>query len=270
MLKINNLVSRKVLRVNNLLWRSMFYDQLLTTPYYDLCFSLDKDYKFTNCAVNLQFSGLDAFRKEVPFIEKYFTSMNKPSSIYLSDFDEPRSLGAELEVLGYKRDEEEDGLVWGLEYDDFNEIKVSENIEIVECRTEEQLGEYLLAAHRGYNSFDYTRFASSVSKLFNTHIDGVTQMHYIAYVDNKPVAAASVGICCEIALFVNTAVVPEYRKQGIHTALMQHRIVESHKLGAKQFFYITDVDNVASIGTGGKFGFEKAFRQYMWYKNVHS
>jgi ribosomal protein S18 acetylase RimI-like enzyme len=65
---------------------------------------------------------------------------------------------------------------------------------------------------------------------------------------------------------INTAVIPEARRKGIHTALMMQRLVDAKKFGAKVAFYQTDFDNEASIGTGKKIGFEEGFRRRLFVK----
>ncbi|MBN2100786.1 GNAT family N-acetyltransferase [Candidatus Dojkabacteria bacterium] len=266
-MNLTRLEARKVIRFNNLLWRCSFYDELLTLPCYEMCFVLNTDAKFMNCAMNFDLDSKEELLNEIPNIEGYFKKRRKPSSIYLSGFDAPEKIENEISTLGYKEIKDEEAIFWGLEYGSLKNRDLNvEGLDIKECRTEDEFAEYLIAASLGYSDFDYTPYASSLSKLFKTHIDGVTQLHFAGYVDDKPVASGSMGICFDTAIWINAAVVPEYRRKGINTRMMLHAITEANKLGADKFYFCTDVDNYGSIGSGKKLGFEEVIRQKMFSK----
>lgn len=266
-MKINQLEARKVIRYNNLLWRCSFYDELVTLPSYEMCFVLHTEAKFMNCAMNLDFSSEKELLGEIPRIEVFFEKRRKPSSIYLTQFDKPSSAEKVLKDAGYKEIKDEEAVFWGL---DFNKLENKDHevqgLTIRECRSKDDVAEYLIAADQGYSDFDYTPYASSFSKLFNSNIDGMTQLHFTGYMDDKPVASGSIGVCFETAIWINAAVIPEYRKRGINTQMMLNSIIEANKIGAQKFYFCTDVDNLGSINSGKKLGFTEAIRQRMFSK----
>ncbi|PIY17933.1 hypothetical protein CO112_03455 [Candidatus Dojkabacteria bacterium CG_4_9_14_3_um_filter_150_Dojkabacteria_WS6_41_13] len=267
-MQIDQFEARKIIRANNLLWRCTFYDEFVTLPMYDLCFVLNTDAHFMNCAMNFECEDLKEFEQELHIIEEFYKIRRKDSGIYLSQFDLPRGLELFLQERGYSEIKGEEGVFWGLDYTDLKEIKYEglQNLEIRECRTTDEFAQYLIASKEGYNDFDYTPFAASLSKMFNTHVDGITQLHFVGYVNRRPVASGTIGVFFDTALWINAAVIPEYRKRGINTAMMVRAIKEAHKLGATKFYYSTDVDNVGSIKSGINIGFTEVIRQRMYSK----
>lgn len=266
-MKLNNIEARKVVRVNNLLWKCTFYDELVTLPCYDLCFVLNTDVRFMNCAMNFELDDIEEFKSELKYIENYFKKRRKKSSIYLTIHDTPEGIQEVLMKKGYKEIPEEEGVFWGVDKESFVDVGIKvDGLKIKECRTKEDFAQYLIAAKEGYNDFDYTPYASSLSKLFNNTIDGVTQLHFVGMIDGKPVASGTIGICFDMAIWINAAVIPEYRKRGINTAMMIKAIKTAQKIGANKFFYNTDADNIGSIMSGKKLGFTEVIRQKMWGK----
>lgn len=268
-MKLDRFEARRVIRANNLLWRCTFYDELITLPSYELCYVLNTDIHFMNCAMNFGVSSLDEFENERDRIETFFRTRRKDSGIYLSEFDTPEGIEELLLDRGYEEIEGEEGVFWGL---DAHELKSMQQfpagLEIRECRTTNDLAQYLIAAKEGYNDFDYTPYAASMSKLFNSNIDGVSQFHFVGMMDGKPVASGTIGVFFDMAIWINAAVIPEYRKRGINTAMMEYAIKEASKSGATKFFFSTDVDNIGSIKSGTRIGFTEVIRQRMFSKSV--
>ncbi len=266
-MKISNLQARKIIRINNLLWRCTFYDELITLPSYDLCFVLHTDAKFMNCAMNFKFIDEKEVLNELEIIEKFYSIRNKPSSLYLCNYDEPREFEKIIKNKGYKEIKEEEAIFWGLNINDIKKKDFNiDEFHIKECRTKDDFAEYLIVAHEGYSDFDYTPFASSFSKLFNTNIDGLTQLHFVGYVGDKAVACGTIGIYLDLAVWINAAVIPKYRIKGINTSMLQNAILETNKLGANSFYFCTDVDNIRSIKSGTNIGFSEVIRQRMFSK----
>jgi len=266
-MKIDRYEALKAIRVNNLLWKGTFYDELVTLPCYDLCFVLNTDVHFMNCAMNFDLENLEEFGKGMVTIEEFFRIRRKSSSIYLSQFDEPSGIEEYLLCKGYQKVKGEEAVFLGLSIEDLvDPQKVVIGLEIRECRTKNDLAEYLIAAKAGYNDFDYTPYAASMSKLFNTNVDGITQLHFVGYVNKVPVACGTIGILFDTAIWINAATIPEHRKKGINTAMMVRAIKEANKLGATKFYYCTDVDNFGSIKSGVNIGFTEVVRQRMFSK----
>jgi GNAT superfamily N-acetyltransferase len=218
--------------------------------------------------MNFELESLDEFETELKRIEEFFRIRRKKSSIYLSQFDVPAGLEEYLLQHGYSEVKGEEGVFWGLSIDELKSRETVEGLEIKECKTTDDLAQYLIAAKNGYDDFDYTPYAASMSKLFKTSLDGVSQLHFVGFMNGLPVASGSIGVLFDTAIWINAAVIPAYRKRGINTAMLTHAIKEANKLGATKFYYSTDVDNEGSIKSGTNIGFTEVIRQRMFTKDV--
>lgn len=267
-MKLDRFEARRVIRANNLLWRCTFYDELITLPSYELCYVLNTDIHFMNCAMNFGIFSLDVFESELDRIESFFRIRRKECGLYLSEFDTPEGIQELLTDRGYAEIKEEEGVFWGLEPSALKSMQQSPSgLKIRECRTTNDLAQYLIAAKEGYNDFDYTPYAASMSKLFNSNIDGVSQFHFVGMMDGRPVASGTIGVFFDMAIWINAAVIPEYRKRGINTAMMAYAIGVASEFGATKFFFSTDVDNIDSIKSGTNIGFTEVIRQRMFTKS---
>lgn len=75
----------------------------------------------------------------------------------------------------------------------------------------------------------------NVKKLFPVvHLDGEILpiiRHYLAFVDDQPVAAGTVTCKDDVASISNLCTADEYRRQGIATRLLYHMLQEAHQDG---------------------------------------
>lgn len=208
----------------------------------------------------------DHLSQELDLIEDFYRQRHKPATIQLDPATLPHDLEQELVRRGYKEFKKEEEVWWDLDLTQAIQLPPTKGLEIVECRKREHFEDHLEAAMKGYKDFKF--WASLLSKSYRRPGDGINVVHYVGYMDNQPVSCASLGTYFDIALFINVAVVPEYRKKGIHTSLMLRRIKDGLELGAKLAYYQTDFDNLASIATGKKVGFKEAFRRRVYYKDL--
>lgn len=248
---------------NNLLWRCVFTDELVTSPLYDLTYTFGVDSKFMSSAQRLNLDSETELKKELEKIEAHYAIRNKPSSIYLDPATEPKNLKQKLIDRGYKEEKSEEEVWWGFNLSKKINTKTAPGLKIVECTTRKLFEDHLQAAMKGYKHFKF--WASLMSKLFRHSLDGVDVIHYVGYIESEPVACSSLGIYQNYAYLINTAVVPEHRRKGIHTSLMTHRLNVAKQRNCTLAFYQTDFDNEASIGTGKKVGFTEAFRRNLYY-----
>lgn len=262
---MDDFLIRKAIHGNNLLWRCTFTDEMVSTPFYDLTYTFGVDAKFMSSAQRLSIPT-NKLNSELDLIEKFYFQRNKPVSIQIDPATSPSNLETILKERGYKEFQKEEEVWWY--YDLIHEspkLDIIRGLEIIECKKREHFEDHLKAAMKGYEDFKF--WASLLSKSFRKPIDGINVVHYVGYMDNQPVACASLGTYFEIAFFINVAVIPEYRKRGIHTSMMLRRIKDSLELGAQVAYYQTDFDNLASIATGKKVGFKEAFRRRVLFKD---
>lgn len=257
---------RKTILGNNLLWRCTFTDELVVTPEYDLTYTFGVDARFMSSCQRINISE-DNLGKEISQIEHFYKSRNKPPSFYLEPSTNPSTLETVLVERGYYELKAEEEVWWNLDlnnrFPDYNSVN---GLIVAECRNRSQFEDHLKAAVEGYKDFKF--WASLLSKSYRKPLDGVDVYHYVAYLDNIPVSCSTLGIYFDTAYLINTCVIPNYRRRGIHTAMMLKRIDEAKKLGAKIAFYQTDYDNEASIATGKKVGFQEAFRRRIFTKDL--
>lgn len=81
-------------------------------------------------------------------------------------------------------------------------------------------------------------------------------------------STAASAIYKNVAIFNGAGVIESHRRQGIHTQMMHRRINDATHLGCMLFAYQTSSSNIASIGTGQKVGFEKAFKRTLFCKTL--
>ncbi len=257
---------RKAIHGNNLLWSCTFFDKLIITPNYELTYSGFTDTKFMSSAQILNIPSQE-LETEIRNIEKYYTSKSKPVCIYLDPSTTPLIIEKILLDQGYQEDKSQEEVWWGVELNSVgSEIVPNPDLVIKECISKELFDDHLEAALKGYGDFD--AWAEQLKKNFGKSKPDVKILHYTGYINDEPVSCSSLGVYDDQAYLINTAVVPEHRKKGIHTSMMLQRIEDSKKLGAKIAFYQTDFDNEASIATGRRVGFAEAFRRKLFYKDI--
>ncbi len=74
-------------------------------------------------------------------------------------------------------------------------------------------------------AFGYTDHnAQKLIERYSQHLTGDHLFHFIAYIDNTPVGSASLFFNDNVWGLYNLGVLPEYRQQGVGTALLKTRI----------------------------------------------
>ena len=90
---------------------------------------------------------------------------------------------------------------------------------------------------------------------------------YIGYYEGKPVANCDLFIDGEVAKIEDFAVIPEYQRKGIGTALLKHLIGVAQKQGARMIYLNTDEEDTAKE-MYTKLGFTKIGEQYSLFWNL--
>lgn len=263
---IDNQTIHTAIHGNNLLWSCAFIDELVITPHYDLTYSSFTSTKFMSSAQKINIPD-SAIENKIADVETFYTSKSKPISIYLDPAAQPNNLESILLAKGYQEDKSQEEVWWAINLDKFTtSLLANPDVTIVECTSRELFDDHIIAALRGYT--DFQTWADQLSKNFGKTRPEVRIIHYVGYIDKQPVTCSTLGIYQEQGYLINTAVVPEHRKKGIHTTMMLRRIQDCQRFGVKLGFYQTDYDNEASIATGHKVGFTESFRRKLYFKDV--
>lgn len=93
--------------------------------------------------------------------------------------------------------------------------------------------------------------------------------HFIAWLEgDKIVGYVCVRIMYEEAQVCNIAVLPEYRRQGIATALLKEMLAFSKTQGCERAELEVNVCNEPAIGAYRKSGFEVAGTRFNFYRKT--
>lgn len=260
---MNKTLIRKAVFANSLLWKGSFLDELVFTPDFLIWFTENLDTLFMSSAQELTINA--EFEENIKVMEAYLSARGKQTSIYV-DSNSDTTLVSHLLEHGYQEDTESEEVWWVLDLDKFDpsEVKLTEGLSIKKCTDVEIFGDHIQAALLGYGDFE--DWAIQLKKNFQKQIDGIEINHYVGYMNDKPASCSTVGHYFDISILINTAVVPEFRRRGIHTSMMATRLIEAKEKGSKYAFYQTEPTNEASISTGQKLGFVEGFRRKLYVK----
>lgn len=261
---MDNSLIRKAIYANSFLWKGTFIYELVVLPEYLLWYTKQLDTLFMSSAQGL--SSFDALKANLSGIEDFFKSKNKPTSIYLDPLTDTPETVEFLTQQGYNEAPDNAEVWWGIDLEEFDPEKIdtTPGLDIKPCLDRKTFDDHLQAALLGYSDFE--SWAVQLSEHFQNKVDGVEISHFVGYMDGKPAACSTVGHYFDFSILINTAVVPEFRRKGIHTSMMLQRLKEAKARGSKYAFYQTETDNEASIATGRKLGFTERFRRKLFTK----
>lgn len=116
----------------------------------------------------------------------------------------------------------------------------------------------------GVNNDQYVR-------LIMSRDDNITTIVYFAYENNKEGPIGYAKSCFlengRVHMLLGAAVLPEYRNQGIYSALLQHRIEVAERQGVTT--HIIQSQRNSSFSTCARFGFREvsSLELYEWHPN---
>jgi GNAT superfamily N-acetyltransferase len=261
--KINSSLGRQAISANNLLWSCTFFDELEIRQFGELTYTKYTSLKFPSSAQNLNIKNID---EDIKDTQTFYARREKPVSFYLDPFTNPANLSEELVKREFQEDHSEEEIWWGIGLNQFTNFPQTPGLTINICDTKEKFDDHIKVTLQAYEHFD--DWANKLLENFGKNKPGLKVIHYVGYMNNIPVACSTLGIYQKLGILINTAVIPQYRRKGIHTSLMQQRLKDSKQQGAEIAFYQTDYNNEASIATGQKLGFTESFRRKLFYKNL--
>ena len=212
----------------------VFYDKL----------SAMKNVNWTNTTV-------DGIRKLIEEMKTYYSAPGGSFSWDVADFDKPDSdkIKDLLVKSGFVNIIENEELMFRLTsanvkeilelYTKFQQSTASFTIKELNflARLDKNIANIQIQSFPTYftNYNDYKQFALEIEKRFK--LMGNTNHYYVASINEIPVGDADLFVMkIDDVLFGylgGAAVLPDYRKQGIYTALLQKRIIEAYNAGIK-------------------------------------
>ncbi|MBN2100787.1 GNAT family N-acetyltransferase [Candidatus Dojkabacteria bacterium] len=262
---MNRLRYRKIIHSYILIFGSFFLDEVVRHPNYDLVYTLDDNYGYFNCAMNLNL-GKDSVDDEIQKIEKYFKIRQKSPSISVEQSSRPDNLEALLLKRGYINDPSENVVLWTKSLPG-KDVVYNDKVKFSIAYDFGAFQDYLYVANEAWSDiFDYTHYASSLSKLFTKVYDGVTSMHIVGYVDDNIVCSSTLALYLDMAHLVNISVLPDFRRQGIGSEMIKYASGEALKKKASEIYICIDEKDEPGSGLLNKLGFDPEIKQTIFTK----
>ncbi len=169
--------------------------------------------------------GLDDLPMLDAILDFYASDALEPR-FYLSPMRFHPTLGSELAKRGFGQTRFEQAILYGAAAETPVQLPPSISIERVRADT---LDEYLQALGDGFEWHEDWR-DSALMGIRRTF--GEDSRWYLARFEGEPTAVGSISVPEEGAASLGgAAVVPRFRRMGLHTALLWHRLHEAHLLG---------------------------------------
>jgi GNAT superfamily N-acetyltransferase len=83
--------------------------------------------------------------------------------------------------------------------------------------------------------------------LRRTWLGSVGRRFYLGYVDGRPAAEAALYWRDDVAYLESAGTLPEYRRRGLQSALIQRRIADATALGCRVIFGGADFENPSRV-----------------------
>lgn len=258
---------RKIIHSYALIFRYHFFDELILLPDYSLSYTLDIGSGLFNCAMNCNFAP-DEVEKALQQIENYYIIRQKQPSVSIEPCTRPDSLVATLEGRGYKHNFSEDCVLWSCNLP-LNIKSTNDKIDFTIVENFIDFQDYLSVAIVGWEDlFDYSKHASSLSKLFQKSFDGASVYHIVGWFNNKAVCSATLGLYFDMAHLINISVSKEYRRQGIASQMVRYAADKAFEEKATEIFVNIDEKDKPGSALLEKLGFVDEIKQLIYTKQI--
>jgi len=158
-------------------------------------------------------------------ILEFYAANQQVPTFYLSPPGCSRAVTMALTENGISAHEIEKAVLFGFSNPEPKQLPEGLTIERV---THSNLEDFAFAHAHGFEWPDEWR-ESAMSDIRMTFDE--TAHHYLARLNGNPVGAASMPIRTEWAGISGGGVLPEFRGRGVHSAMVDFRLHEAHKLG---------------------------------------
>lgn len=265
MKKVDNHTLRKIIHSYALIFRKHFLDEMVQHPNYSLLYTLDDESAFFNSAININLT-LSNLEEELDYIERYFKLRRKKPCICIEESTRPVDLEIVLKRRGYEYVPKENCVMWVKALKD-KSISTNKEVEFKIVEDYETFQDYLFIASKGWkDQFDYSKYASSLSKQYSKSFDGVTTFHILGYMNSKPICSSTLGFYFDMAHLINISVFEKYRRKGIASAMINYASELSQKNDIKNIYIDIDEKDIPGTKLLEKNGFTKIIQQKMYIK----
>ncbi len=168
--------------------------------------------------------------KKISEVLAYFSARNASVAWVISPITYPPQLATSLEARGFTRIGGDSNMAIDLHQMNEN-IPAPSNLVIKEIEDVETLKLHSPIARIGFDTSQETSQSYYECYVGNGFGDGKPWHHYIAWLDNKAVAVATLLLHAGVAGIYGVATLPEARRQGIGAALTLHTMRVARSLG---------------------------------------
>jgi GNAT superfamily N-acetyltransferase len=209
-----------------------------------------------------------AFSREdmdlLPKILAYYGFHKIEATFYLSPAGFCGEVGAALASKGFVQREFEQAILYGLPDPTLPTLPAEMSIEPV---TRENHSDYVatLAAGHEWDAAWRDAAMKDVAEKFAAEPAEITarRLRFLARIDGEPAGVGAIELRDGIASVAMGATVPKFRRRGVHTALLRHRLHLAHQLGAEL------VLSAANFGSGSfrnqqRLGLQLAYIEAGW------
>lgn len=257
-----------LIRSNNIIWKLLYYDELIDYPYYQLTYFTQADQGYYNCAQAITRLS----KNDLMLIEKYYHK-RKVSPAFYTDPVSESWLPRLLRRHGYQEIESQNENWWIIQLTDhklsqldkLELLKIDNNMVGLDMvKTDVQLNEFL-NINRLTNQLTFPIIESLERNIKNTQQDGASLINFLGKVNNMSVSCGSLGLIRDYAFMAEDGTLPDYRQKGLHSYITQQRLLYAYKLGAKLACMTCSLDSNTNK-TAKKLGFSLAFKRIFMSK----
>lgn len=209
---------------------------------------------YWNYATKINSTNPEKLLKEV---EEFFKKINRIPAIYITPWSKPENFTEIAEKMSYKNSASDAWMIYKGE-----KQEISENIEIKEVKTEQEMQTLLEVFEKSYSDPDDPygiippAYKEALLKSFDNK--GKKIIHYLGFSEGKPVGLSTLIHNNEYGGIYNIGSIPKIRKKGIGTAISLHPINQAIDKGCKYIFLQT-VPKSYNEKFYTKLGFETQF-----------
>lgn len=129
------------------------------------------------------------------------------------------------------------GVMRGISLDLKNEIPTTHaapsDLKVKQVKTDQELKDFNILLAKGFG-MDSELLVQQTHAANHSMMKEGSVVHYLGYIKDLPVGVASISFCPDSAGIWNFTTLPEYRRKGIGTALLNTSLAEAKKRGYKE------------------------------------
>jgi len=194
---------------------------------------------FWNYATKVNISS-DKFDDFIEIVKKFFISINRKPSVYVTPFTVTRNVEDELLKSGFKANYKDAWMFY--EYDNVK-LEIPKDFVIKKVESEKELEIFLEVFDKAYgnpddvyNDMDNAGYIQCIKESFKRNKD----FYFLGYFKNKPVSISVLSFNEKYAGIYTVGTIPKERGNGFGTILTLKCVDEAMKMGIKVIFLQTE------------------------------